>query len=120
VLSYGHAYTQQDTAWCSRNVGSRSRCHPKGGRRPIDKHRAFAWVFWVLDNGAKWKDLPKRFGSKSSVQRWFLRWVKAGVFDHLMHSMGRLVEEQGRFRLYECFVDGTFGRAKGGESGQPA
>jgi transposase len=66
---------------------------PKSGRPPIDKRRALAGIFWVLDNGAKWKDLPKRFGSKGSVHRWFLRWVKAEVFDHLMRSMGRLVEE---------------------------
>jgi transposase len=90
---------------------------PKGGRPPIEKRRALAGIFWVLDNGAKWKDLPKRFGSKSSVHRWFLRWVKARVFDHLMRSVGRLVEEQGRFRLYECFVDGTFAKAKGGGAG---
>jgi len=52
---------------------------PKGGRPSIDKRRALAGIFWVLENGAKWKDLPKRFGSKSSVDRWFLRWVKASV-----------------------------------------
>jgi hypothetical protein len=64
----------------------------------------------MLDNGAKWKDLPKRFGSKSSVHRWFLTWVKAGVFEDIMRAMGRLVEEEGRYRLYECFVDGTFSK----------
>ena len=90
---------------------------PKGGRPPIDKRRALAGIFWVLDNGAKWKDLPKRFGPKSSVHRWFLSWVNAGVFDHRMRSMRHLVEEQGRFRLYECFVDGTFAKAKGGGVG---
>ena len=90
---------------------------PKGGRPPINKRQALAGIFWVLDNGAKWKDLPKSFGSKSSVHRWFLRWVKAGVFEDIMRSMGRLVDEEGHFRLYECFVDGTFSKAKGGGDG---
>jgi transposase len=90
---------------------------PKGGRPPIAKRQALAGIFWVLDNGAKWKDLPKRFGSKSSVHRWFLTWVKAGVFEDIMRAMGRLVEEEGRYRLYECFVDGTFSKAKGGGDG---
>lgn len=90
---------------------------PKGGRPPTDKRRALAGIFWVLDNGAKWKDLPERYGAKSSVHRWFLRWVKAGVFEDLMRSMGTLIEEDGRFRLYECFVDGTFSKAKGGGDG---
>lgn len=90
---------------------------PKGGRPPIGKRQALAGIFWVLDNGAKWKDLPTRFGSKSSVHRWFLRWVKAGVFERIMRVMGQLVEEDGRYRLYECFVDGTFSKAKGGGEG---
>ena len=42
---------------------------PKGGRPPINKRQALAGIFWVLDNGAKWKDLPKTYGSKSSVHR---------------------------------------------------
>ncbi len=90
---------------------------PKGGRPPIAKRKALAGIFWILDNGAKWKDLPRTFGSKSSVHRWFLHWVKAGVFEDIMRAMGRLVEEEGSFRLYECFVDGTFSKAKGGGDG---
>lgn len=90
---------------------------PKGGRPPINKRQALAGIFWILDNGAKWKDLPKSYGSKSSVHRWFLRWVKAGVFEEVMRAMGQLIEEAGGFRLYECFVDGTFSKAKGGGDG---
>ena len=51
---------------------------PKGGRPPTDKRQMIAGVFWVLDNGAKWKDLPSRFGPKSTVHRWFLKLVNAG------------------------------------------
>lgn len=91
--------------------------NPKGGRPPIKKRQAIAGIFWILDNGAKWKDLPKRFGSKSSVHRWFLRWVKEGVFERIMRAVGQVVEEQGSYRLYECFVDGTFSKAKGGGDG---
>ena len=90
---------------------------PKGGRPPVSKRQALAGIFWILDNGAKWKDLPKTYGSKSSVRRWFSRWVKDGVFETLLQALGRFVEEQGRFRLYECFVDGTFSKAKGGGDG---
>jgi transposase len=77
---------------------------PKGGRPPVSKRDALAGIFWGLGNGAKWKDLPKSFGSKSSVHRWFTRWVKDGVFEKILHALGRFVDEEGRFRLYECFV----------------
>lgn len=34
-----------------------------------------------------------------------------------MRDCGRLVEERGEYRLYECFVDGTFCKARGGGDG---
>ncbi len=53
---------------------------PLGGRPPADKRKVIQGIFWVLDNGAKWKALPRRFGTKSTVHRWFQRWVKEGIF----------------------------------------
>lgn len=89
----------------------------KGGRPATDKRQALRGIFWILDNGAKWKDLPRKFGSKSAVHRWFSTWVKAGVFEALMRDAGRLVEERGGYRLYECFIDATFSKARGGGDG---
>ena len=31
---------------------------PQGGRPRADKRQAIAGIFWILDNGAKWKDSP--------------------------------------------------------------
>jgi transposase len=90
---------------------------PKGGRPQVPKREALSGIFWILDNGAKWKDLPRAFGSKSAVHRWFTTWVKAGVFETIMREAGRLVEERGGYRLYECFIDATFSKAKGGGDG---
>lgn len=90
---------------------------PKGGRPAMAKRDAVRGIFWILDNGAKWKDLPRRFGSKSAVHRWFSIWVRGGVFEGLMREAGRLVEERGGYRLYECFIDATFSKAKGGGDG---
>ena len=94
--------------------------HPvsaKGGRPCAEKRRVLQGVFWILDHGAKWKDLPERFGSKSTVHRWFRKWAQEAVFDRLMHKAGSLVEQNGQYKLYECFVDGTFSKAKGGGDG---
>ena len=71
----------------------------------------------MLDNGAKWKDLPRRFGSKSTVHRWLQTWVRDGVFENIMREAGRCVEARGGYRLYECFIDGTFAKARGGGDG---
>lgn len=90
---------------------------PKGGRPPADKRKVVRGIFWMLDNGAKWKDLPRRFGSKSTVHRWFSKWVRDGVFEAIMRDAGRCIEERDGYRLYECYVDGTFSKARGGGDG---
>lgn len=108
--------TDEQLDWLCKRVPD-APVSPKGGRPATDKRRALAGIFWILDNGAKWKDLPRRFGSKSAVHRWFSTWVKAGVFESLMREAGRLVEERGGYRLYECFIDATFSKAKSGGDG---
>jgi transposase len=91
--------------------------HSLGGRPRTDYRNAVRGIFWMLDNGAKWKDLPREFGSKSAVHRCFREWVRDGVFECMMLDAGRLVEDRGDYRLYECFVDGTFSKARGGGDG---
>lgn len=110
------ALTKQELDWVCERIPDAPR-NPLGGRPPVDKRKVVAGIFWILDNGAKWKDLPRRFGSKSTVHRWFKKWVEAGVFECIMRDAGRLVEERGGYRLYECFVDATFSKAKGGGDG---
>lgn len=90
---------------------------PKGGRPRVDKRQSVAGIFWILDNGAKWKDLPEVFGTKSSVHRAFQRWVELGAFELMLSEMGEMLREAGGFKLYECFIDGTFSKKKGGGDG---
>jgi transposase len=56
---------------------------PKGGRPRTDKRMAIKDIFWILDNGAKPKDLPAEDGTKSAVHRAFQRWVEMGAFKAL-------------------------------------
>jgi transposase len=90
---------------------------PKGGRPTASKRDVIRGIFWILDNGAKWKDLPSEFGSKSTVHRWFKKWVEDGVFERLMFEAAERVEERDGYKLYECYIDGTFSKAKGGGDG---
>jgi transposase len=91
--------------------------NPKGGRPPEEKRKVVQGIFWMLDNGAKWKDLPRHFGAKSTVHRWFQKWVADGLFEAILRDAGRCVEERHGYRLYECFIDGAFSKAKGGGDG---
>jgi transposase len=109
-------FTDEQLDWIAERIPD-ARISPKGGRPAADKHRTLRGIFWMLDNGAKWKDLPAEFGARSTVHRWFARWVADGVFERLLQSAGRLVETRGGYRLYECFIDATFSKAKGGGDG---
>ncbi len=108
--------TDEQLNWLVERIPDAPR-NPLGGRPPVDKRAVMRGIFWMLDNGAKWKDLPAEFGSKSTVHRWFKAWVEDGVFEAIMRDAGRLVEERGEYKLYECFVDGTFSKARGGGDG---
>lgn len=94
-----------------------SEPNPKGGRPEAERRKTIQGIFWILDNGAKWKDLPRCFGAKSTVHRWYKIWTMAGVFERIMQEAGRCVEERDGFKLYECFIDGTFAKARGGGDG---
>lgn len=111
--------TDEQLNWLCERVPDPPR-NPLGGRPPTCKRKVIRGIFWILDNGAKWKDLPRKFGSKSAVHRFFQDWVQQGIFEQLMRDAGRLVEDRGEYRLYECFIDGTFAKAKEAAMGSAA
>lgn len=54
---------------------------PGGGRKPMSSRRVFEGIVFVLRTGCQWKALPKeRFGSASSIHKYFRQWLKAGFF----------------------------------------
>lgn len=108
--------TDEQLEWLCEQIPDPPR-DPRGGRPAADKRKTIRGIFWILDNGAKWKDLPPEFGSKSTVHRWFKKWVEAGLFETIMRKAGRFVEERDGYKLYECYIDGTFAKAKGGGDG---
>ena len=57
------------------------RRKPGGGRKPMSSRRVFEGIVFVLRTGCQWKSLPKeRFGSASSIHKYFREWLKTGFF----------------------------------------
>ena len=59
---------------------------PRGVPR-VDDRRVLNGIFWVLRSGAPWRDLPERYGARTTCYNRFVRWRKAGVWDRLMEAI---------------------------------
>ncbi len=60
--------------------------NPRGVPR-VDDRRVLNGIFWVLRSGAPWRDLPERYGPRTTCYNRFVRWRKAGVWDRMMDAI---------------------------------
>lgn len=57
------------------------------GRTGEDNRLFVNGVLWVLRSGARWSDLPERYGKWKTVHKRFTRWAKAGVWERVFASL---------------------------------
>ncbi len=79
----------------------------RGGRR-ADERQTLNGILWVLRTGARWKDLPSRYGSATRCHRRLQEWQAQGVWEHLWRTFLRTLDEQGKLDWSRAFLDGTF------------
>ena len=46
-------------------------------------------ILYVLENGCKWRALPKRFGNWHTIYMRMNRWAKNGVLDRIFEALQR-------------------------------
>ncbi len=77
-------YDLTDFEWCV--IAPLLPNKPRGVPR-VDDRRVLNGIFWVLRSGAPWRDLPERYGPRTTCYNRFVRWRKAGVWDRLMDAI---------------------------------
>lgn len=77
-------YDLTDFEWCVIQPLLPNK--PRGVPR-VDDRRVLNGIFWVLRSGAPWRDLPERYGPRTTCYNRFVRWRKAGVWDRLMDAI---------------------------------
>jgi putative transposase len=59
------------------------------GRTAADNRIFVNGVLWVLRSGARWSDLPERYGKYKSVHKRFVRWADKGVWERIFTLLSR-------------------------------
>ena len=74
-------------------------CFPRQrGNVTHDSLKVINAILYVLENGCKWRSLPKEFGNWHTIYMRMSRWSKNGVLD-------RIFERLQRERLITCKIE---------------
>lgn len=84
----------------------------EGRRGPRSDGRRFVnALLWMARSGARWRDLPERFGNYQTVKKRYYRWVHNGVIDKLFERVASDPD------LEWAAIDATIIRAHGHAAG---
>lgn len=64
---------------------------PKPGRGPtrVDDRRVLNGIFYILRTGAPWRDLPERYGPRTTVYNRYSRWSQRGIWKGIFDALAR-------------------------------
>lgn len=80
--------------------------------RPWNAHRtAMNGMFWILNTGAPWRDLPERYGPWKSVYDRFRRWSGEGLIDQILERLQMRLDTNGYIDWDLWCIDGSSIRA---------
>jgi transposase len=75
------------------------------GRTAVDNRLFVNGVLWVLRSGARWSDLPERYGKYKSVHKRFARWAASGMWERIFRTLTQDVQNE------YLMIDSTIVRA---------
>ena len=87
---------------------------PEGGRPRLSARDCLEGVIWILQNGAKWKELPERYPSAATCWRRHRDWTEAGKLVEAWKRLLGLVDQRRRANWMHAIADGTFSKGKKG------
>jgi transposase len=81
------------------------------GGRWNDHRIVLNGIFWILNSGAQWRDLPERYGKWQTIYDRFRRWTREGLFDRILNRLHLELDADGRINWDVFDVDGSNIRA---------
>lgn len=86
------------------------------GRSRGDDRRVLDAIFYVLRAGCPWRDLPPRYGPRTTAYNRFNRWAKAGVWARIFAALAE--RSPSSLRLIDASVIRAHQHAAGGKGGR--
>jgi transposase len=74
-------------------------------------------IFWRLNTGAPWRDLPSRYGKWKTVHDRFSKLRKSGLLDRILETLQLRLDEKGLIDFDLWCVDGSSIRASRAAAG---
>jgi transposase len=82
--------------------------HKPRGRPRADDPQTINGILWVLRSGARWRDLPREYGSPSTCHRRLQEWQDQGVWEQLRLKFLSTLDAQAKLDWSQAFLDGSF------------
>lgn len=107
-MGKGKRYELSDEGW--ERIQPVLPVQKRGGR--WNDHRAMLnGIFWVLNSGAPWRDVPERYGHWKTIYGRYRRWTREGLFDRILERLHVQLDDEGRIDWSQFNVDGSNIRA---------
>ena len=85
------------------------------GRTAVDNRLFVNAVLWVLRSGARWSDLPERYGRFKSVHKRFTRWSEKGVWERVFAALSR--DRDNEYLMIDSAIVRAHAQAATGQKG---
>lgn len=87
------------------------------GRPWVDHRKVLNGLFWKLNTGAQWRDIPERYGPWQTIYDRYVFWRRDGTWDQIMAALQTKLDATGRLDWEQMNVDGTSIRASRSAAG---
>ncbi len=77
-----HELTDHEWAVIQPLLPRKSRGVPR-----VDDRRVINGILWRFRTGSPWRDVPERYGPRTTLHNRFVRWRAAGVWDRLLAAV---------------------------------
>ena len=71
--------------------------------KSLNPRTVFNGILWILKSGARWRDLPTRYGNRNSIYHKFRQWCECGLFERLLKLVNRNAENSSLLEMDSTF-----------------